>query len=144
MNVRSIRIRCAAAMCLVAAARALQAQDTLTTGRAEYATGHYDGQLAGRELKVGGWFRGGLVSGMLLTFVGTGAAFVAATSSSVNLSTPQQLMIAHEARRYQQGYEAGYKREIRSRRMSSAVRGGLMGTGIALTFFVLMTSGSSG
>ena len=144
MNVRSIRIHCAAAMCLVGAADALQGQDTRTTGRAEYASGHYAGQLAGRELKVGGWFRGGLVSGMLLTFAGTGAAYVAATSSSVNLSTPQQVMIAHEARRYQRGYEAGYKRAIRSRRMSSALRGGLMGTGIALAFFVLMTTGSSG
>ena len=95
-----------------------------------------DGTKSGRIIGTGGWFAGGFVSGLLLGVIGTGITWALASSSDVQVPPDSRLLIINQPITYQQVYEKSFADKVKMKRKSSALRGGLVGTGIGLVLFI--------
>jgi hypothetical protein len=100
-----------------------------------------DGNMAAMNVGTGGWFAGGLVSGVLLGLIGTGVSWAVAANSNVDLPPDKRLLITSQPITYQQVYEKSFGDKVKSKRRSSALTGGLLGTA---TFVLIYLSASSG
>ena len=99
-----------------------------------------DGQTAGASVGTGGWFGGGFVSGLVLTFLGTGIAYAVAADSKVELRPDQRLLIASRPFAYQQAYDEGFRDKVKSKRKSSALKGGLVATSAWVVLFIVASA----
>lgn len=95
-----------------------------------------DGTTSGRTIGTGGWFAGGFVSGLFLGIIGTGITWALAGYSDVQVPPDRRLLLTNQPATYQQVYEKSFADKVKMKRKSSALRGGLVGTGIALTLFI--------
>jgi hypothetical protein len=98
------------------------------------------GQTAAMSVGSGGWFGGGFVSGVFLGLIGTGVSYALASSSSAELPPDRRLTITSQPLAYQQAYEKGFADKVRSKRKSSALTGGLLGTATFLVIYLSATS----
>ena len=101
--------------------------------------------LHGRALAerrgMGGRFAGGFASGVLLGLIGTGITYVIAGSDDTSLPAMEAARLSATNPTYSLSYQQGYSERLKSRRRSSALTGGLLGT---LTFVVIYVSATSG
>lgn len=103
------------------------------------ARAQLDGQNAAMNVGTGGWATGGFVSGLFVGLIGTGVTWAMAGSSNVELPPDKRLQIASSPASYQQLYERAFAEKVKSKRKSSALKGGLLGTA---TFVLLIVSAS--
>lgn len=132
------------AMAVLAIALPLQAQQqpapaalTSNSTAAELAKARMDGEVAATN--VGGWFGRSVVIGALTGLIGTTITYAVAATSTPQLPTDKKLIIADKPAEAQVMYEKGYADKVRSKRKSTALGGGLLGTA---AFVVLVLSGS--
>jgi hypothetical protein len=101
--------------------------------------------LHGRALAerrgMGGRFAGGFASGILLGLIGTGITYAIAGSDDTSLPALEAARLSTTNPAYSLAYQQGYSERLKSRRRSSALTGGLLGT---LTFVVIYVSATSG
>lgn len=119
----------AASMSAGAQAGSVQAQPAGVTAQSNAAIAErakLDGQIAATN--VGGWYGRSWVVGFTTGLIGTGVIYTIAASSSPDLPTEQKLIIASESAIYQAMYEKGYTDKVKSKRKSTALKGGLLGT----------------
>jgi hypothetical protein len=102
-----------------------------------YAQAQADGRLAAASVGTGGWAIGGFFVGL----IGTGVSWALAGSSGVELPPDKRLHLASQPIEYQQAYEKSFADKVRSKRKSSALTNGLLGTSLFLTIFFSATSG---
>jgi hypothetical protein len=79
------------------------------------------------------------VIGALTGLIGTTITYAVAATSTPQLPTEKKLIIADKPAEAQVMYEKGYADKVRSKRKSTALGGGLLGTA---AFVVLVLSGS--
>ena len=96
-----------------------------------------DGTIAATN--VGGWFGRSVVIGALTGLIGTGVTYAVAANSSPELPPEKQLQISKESAEYRVIFEKAYADKVRSKRKSTALTGGLVGTA---AFVVLLISSS--
>jgi hypothetical protein len=111
----------------------------LSTGSpaAELAKARLDGEVAATN--AGGWFGRSVVIGALTGIVGTTITYAVAATSTPQLPTEKKLVIADKPQDVQAMYEKGYADKVRSKRKSTALGGGLLGTA---AFLAIVFSGS--
>jgi len=94
----------------------------------------------GRELAksegTGGWFAGGVASGLLLGLVGTALITVAANSSSNDVPESRRSILATKRPDYSQAFARGYRDKLKSKKRTSAITGGLLGTAAFVAIIV--------
>jgi hypothetical protein len=105
------------------------------------AQAQVDGQAAATNVGTGGWLAGGYVSGVVLGLIGTAVTWAVAGNTNVELVPDKRLLIANQPLAYQQVYEKAYGDKVRSKRKSSALTGGLLGTATFLVIYLSATSG---
>ena len=92
------------------------------------AQAHADGGMAATNVGTGGWFGGGFASGVFLGLIGTGVTWAIAANSNVELPLDKRLLITSQPVTYQHVYEKSFADKVKSKRKSSALTGGLLGT----------------
>jgi hypothetical protein len=99
-----------------------------------------DGQMAATNVGTGGWFGGGFAGGIILGLIGTGATYAFAASSNVELPADKRLGLVSRPTAYQQAYEKAFGDKVRSKRKTSALTGGLLGTATLLVIYFSASS----
>jgi len=117
-----------------------QADSVAAAAAALIAQAQTEGALAATNVGTGGWFAGGFASGVVLGLIGTGVTWAIAGSSDATLPADRRLLIANRPTAYQQFYEKSYGDKVKSKRKTSALVGGLVGTA---TFLVIYLSASA-
>ena len=92
------------------------------------ARAQLDGKAAAATVGSAGWFGGGFVGGLVAGLIGTGVTYAIAASSNVEVPAERRLLIVSQPATYQQMFEKGYADKVKSKRKSSALTGGLLGT----------------
>lgn len=94
----------------------------------------------GRELAAsegtGGWFAGGVGSGLVLGLIGTAIITVAANNSGNDVPASQQSILATKPPDYSEAFARGYREKLKSKKRTSALTGGLLGTAAFLAIYV--------
>ena len=102
--------------------------------------------LQGRALAerpgMSGRFAGGFASGLALGLIGTGIAYAIAGSDNASLPALEAAQLATANPTYQLSFQQGYAERLKSRRRSSALTGGLLGTATFVVIYVAATSGN--
>lgn len=98
--------------------------------------GALEGQRAAEQVGTGGYFAGGMVSGVFPGLIGTGIAYAVAATSDVQIPATTQAMIASNGWEYVLSYEQAFRDRVKARRKSSALTGGLLGTAVAVMIYV--------
>jgi hypothetical protein len=101
-----------------------------------------EGQAAAASVRTGGWFGGGLASGLLLGVIGAGITYAIASTGNVELPPDKRLLILSQSTSYQQAYEKGFADKVRSKRRASALTGGLLGAATGLVIYLIVASDS--
>jgi hypothetical protein len=101
-----------------------------------------EGQLAATSVGTGAWFGGGFASGLLLGLIGTGVTYAIAANSNAELPPDRRLLVMNQPLAYQQAYEKGFADKVRSKRRTSALTGGLLGTATILVIYLSAISDS--
>ena len=83
--------------------------------------------MAGSQ-STAGWFAGGLASGVILGLIGTAVITIAANNSSVHPPASQQSVLATKSPDYVQAFTRAYRDRLKSKKKTSALTGGLIGT----------------
>ena len=100
----------------------------------------------GRELAefegTGGWFAGGVGSGVVLGLIGTAVITVAANNSSNNVPASQLSILATKRPDYSQAFARGYREKLKSKKRTSALTGGLLGTAAFVAIYLSARSGN--
>ena len=103
--------------------------------------GYYDGVLSGRlsaedNYSSGGWFAGGIASGVLLGLIGTG--IISGISQIGNPEPPSYeiMRVQSYSTEYRAGFISGYGKKARSKKLSSSAVGGLVGTAAFLIIYL--------
>jgi len=98
----------------------------------------------GRELAesqgTGGWFAGGVGSGLVLGLIGTAVITIAAHNTGNNVPASQQSILANRPPDISQAFSQGYREKLKSKKRTSALTGGLLGTAV----FVILYIGAEG
>jgi hypothetical protein len=107
------------------------------------ARAQLQGETAGAAVRTRGWFAGGFAGGFVGGFIGTGVAYALASSNDVAVPAEQRVAISTQSAAYQQFYQRAFTEKVKSRRKSSALKGGILG---AVTMVVVYVSlvGASG
>jgi hypothetical protein len=92
--------------------------------------------MAATNVGTGGWFAGGFASGVILGIIGTGLTWALAANSHVELAPDKRLLISNQPVPYQQAYEMAYGDRVKSKRKTSALTGGLLGTATFLVIYL--------
>ena len=99
----------------------------------------------GRELAesegMGGWFAGGVASGLVLGLIGTAVITIAANNTSNNVPASQQSILATKPPDYSQAFARGYREKLKSKKRASALTGGLLGTAVVLVIYASAQAG---
>jgi hypothetical protein len=96
-----------------------------------FMTGRGQGLLHGRDRGAGGWFAVGFGSGLFLPLVGPVVTYAAAGSESLSSATAPVSVLAFYQDQdpgFHAGFRDGYRDAVLSRRKTSALTGGLVGT----------------
>jgi hypothetical protein len=100
----------------------------------------------GRELAesegTGGWFAGGVASGLVLGLIGTAIITVAANNAGSNVPASQQSILAAKSPDYSQAFARGYREKLKSKKRTSALTGGLLGTAAFLVIYISAQGGA--
>jgi hypothetical protein len=131
---------CVASFALIALPLVASAQATTLTPEVTpemVAKAQLDGKTA--AMNAGGWFGRSVVIGAVTGLIGTAVTVGVAGGSGVELPPEQKLSIARQPLLVQQTFEKSYADAVRSKRKSSAWKGGLLGTA---AFVVLLISSS--
>lgn len=99
------------------------------------AQGMLDGRMAAQQHSTGGRFVGGFAAGFGLGLIGTGLVYALA-SGTPEVPLQQVMLIQDRPATYQTAYQEAYRRDIKSRRQSNALLGGLAGTAAIVTVIV--------
>jgi hypothetical protein len=112
----------------------LWAQEESVPMKLDYQKGYAQGQTEGSGVGQGGWMAGGLAGGFLGGCIGGGIVWLVASGD-----TPSH--IPDGPGEFQRGYIEGYKASTKSKKQQNAMIGGLIGTAVAVTVVLLVTSG---
>ena len=118
-------------------------QPAPTAGQEELARGRLDGQVAAQAIGTGGWFIGGVASGVLTGLIGTTVIWIAAGSTDVSVPADRRLQIVNQTAVYQQAFESGYGEKLKAQRKRSALRGGLLGTAAFVVWYLASADATS-
>jgi hypothetical protein len=112
-------------------------------GESEFEVGRREGEQAVRESGAGRWFAAGLVGGLTLGPVGTGAA-MALSARGVEAPHEIEFELLSRSIDFSQGYREGFRaRMIRDRR-TAALFGGITGTSVLTALIIHFMGQSSG
>ena len=100
------------------------------------ARAQLQGETAGGAVRTRGWFAGGLAGGLVGGFIGTGVAYALASSNDVAVPAEQRLAVSTQSAAYQQFYQRAFTEKVKSRRKSSALKGGILGTVTMVVVYV--------
>lgn len=98
------------------------------------------GRLAAERRSMGGRFAGGFASGLFLAFFGMGMTYVIAGSDDACPPVWDAPQLATTSPTYELAFRQGYAERLKSRRRSSALKGGILGT---LAVVVLVVASAS-
>ena len=98
-------------------------EDDRVHGRADASSGHHSG----------GWFWGGVGSGLLLSLIGTGIITAVGASSDPQ---PKEVPAGYDPACYRDGYQS----KAKSKNTISALTGGLVGTAIWVVIYSAATN----
>lgn len=104
------------------------------------AKARLEGQSAAQN--AGGWFGRSVAIGVFTGLIGTAVTYGVAANSGVELPAEKKLEIAGQPAAYQEHYEKAYADKVRSKRKSTALGGGILGT--AAFVVLLVSSAGSG
>lgn len=107
-----------------------------TADASAVATALTEGREAAGSEGTGGWFAGGVGSGLLLGLIGTAVITVAAHNSSMNVPASQQSLLSAKSPEYAQAFTRAYRERLRSKKRTSALTGGLLGTAAFLAIYL--------
>jgi hypothetical protein len=99
---------------------------------------HQMGKADASKLGTSGSFVGGLVGGLFLGLIGTGIAVLAQGQPE----PPEASLQALEREECQYAYTEAYESKGRSKKRTSALTGGLIGTAVLVV--IVVAAGSSG
>jgi hypothetical protein len=99
------------------------------------ALGQLEGHSAAQQVPTSGRFVGGFAAGFGLGLIGTGIVYAIA-SSTPDVPETQMALIQAQPAAYQAAYQEAYRRDIKSRRQSNALIGGLVGTAAVVTLIL--------
>jgi hypothetical protein len=91
---------------------------------------------------TGGRFAGGFASGLLLGLIGTGIVYAIAGSDDTSIPALEATRLSTASPTYSLAFQQGYSERLKSRRRSSALTGGLLGTLTVVVIYVSATSGN--
>jgi hypothetical protein len=132
-----------ALLVLLLVAAPLTAQQTPVVDRPVQAKTMPEGVLAGsaaaQTIGTGGSFAGGMAGGLFLGLIGTGIAYVAQGPSQPTMTTVASNQ--QYGADYMMGFNQAFADESKRRKKSSALTGGLIGTGV-LVLLVVSAGGS--
>lgn len=106
------------------------------------ARAQLQGEAAGAGVRTRGWFAGAFAGGFVGGFIGTGIAYALASSNEVAVPAEQRLAISTQSAAYQQFYERAFTEKVKSRRKSSALKGGILGTVTMIVVYVTAVGAS--
>ena len=98
--------------------------------------GYVEGRLAAEFHGTPGWFVGGIGSGLAGGLIGTGIIWIFAGSSGTGLHEFELREIHSKGDRYYRGYIGGHQERMQSKRKSSALGGGLIGTAVGVIILI--------
>lgn len=105
------------------------------TSTEQFFQGRIDGRRQGDQVNTSGRMVGGLAAGTFLGLIGTGIVYAVASGDAVRMPDDVEASRSRDTG-YLMGFEEGYVERVRARRRSSALAGGLLGTGIAVLIIV--------
>jgi hypothetical protein len=94
------------------------------------------GQALANQQSVGGRFAGGFAAGFFLGLIGTGIAWAVAGSDDTPVPSTHASQLASSNPNYNLAFQQGYSARLKSRRKSSALTGGLVGTAVIVTILL--------
>jgi hypothetical protein len=100
------------------------------------AEGMLEGRMAAKNQGTGGYVAGGFLGGLTLGLIGTGIVYLVAASSATEVPAGQQVVMINTPPDYRAAYIDAYGHEIRSKRKTSALVGGLAGTATFLVIYL--------
>lgn len=120
----------------------LAAQESTPTTRSDSspAAATLQGKALAERQAMGGRFAGGYVSGLFLGLIGTGIAWAVAGSDDTPLPAAEASQLVNTNPNYQLFFQQGYETRLKSRRKSSALTGGLLGTATFVAIYIVATS----
>jgi hypothetical protein len=131
---RAISLACALVILGARLAAAQQTQpdsaaaaQATTAMAALLAQARTEGRAAGANVGTGGWFAGGLASGAVLSYIGAAVTYALAASRNVTLPPDKKLLITSQPVDYQRAYESAFRDKVKSKRRTSAFKGGALG-----------------
>ncbi|MCP3681841.1 MAG: hypothetical protein GY861_04050 [bacterium] len=96
-----------------------------------YETGFIDGKTAASDnYSGGGWFAGGLASGLVLGLIGAGIITGISQSGDVDPPTMHRMAIKERSDSYRMGYFDGYSKKAKKKRLGNSLVGGILGTAV--------------
>ena len=111
--------------------------------QASYAEGLQQGRnAASRHYSSGGWFGGGVACGLLGGLIGTGILAAASQGGTANPPASELVRIQQQDCQFQAGFMRGYDRKANAKALGASVYGGLLGTAVIVTVYLLVTAGS--
>jgi hypothetical protein len=96
--------------------------------------GYAEGQIEGSRQSQSTWMMAGCGSGFLLGCIGGGGIWVA----SLLMEGEMPIYVPEGDAQYRRGFIEGYKNTTKSRRSSSALIGGLVGTAVSAGLILLI------
>ena len=93
-----------------------------------FATGFADGRSAAEAHGTGGWFWGGFAGGLGLSWIGTALVYYGAANSASFPTPSEQGPLSTKHAVYVLGFNEAYRTRLNSKKKSSALLGGILGT----------------
>jgi hypothetical protein len=103
------------------------------------ADGMVAGQAAAQTVSTGGSFAGGFVGGLVLGLIGTGIAY--AVQGPADIPLVLQASNQQHGSDYMVGFHQAFAEASKKKKRSSALTGGLAGTGVLVLLVVSAGSG---
>ena len=107
-----------------------------TSDASSVATAVAEGRELAESESTAGWFGGGFASGLLLGLIGTAVITITAHNSGVNVPGSQQSILATRPPDYSQAFSRAYREKLKSKKRSSALVGGLLGTATFVVIYI--------
>ncbi len=99
------------------------------------------GRAAADQHSTSGNLLGGFAWGIFLGLIGTGIAYAIASGSDTSVPPVEAVRLSLAPAPFAQGFQAGFSEQMKSKKKSSALTGGLLGTALFVVIYLSATSG---